>query len=74
VKKKAVLALPFLLMSAALQDYHPTGLSENHPDAKIFRWAENHAGDCHQVGAVLVIRPNGTATFDANVSFENVET
>ena len=47
MKKKAVLVLPFLLMSAALADDHHTGLSENHPDAKIFRWAENHAGDCH---------------------------
>ena len=55
MKKKAVLVLPFLLMSAALADDHHTGLSENHPDAKIFRWAENHAGDCHEVGAVLAI-------------------
>jgi len=38
-----------------------------HPEGKIFRWPELRAGDCHMLDATLVIRPNGVASFDANL-------
>jgi hypothetical protein len=65
--KKILFALPFLLAGIALADDHHTGMSENRPDARIFRWGENRAGDCHMEGGVLVIRPNGLASFDADI-------
>jgi hypothetical protein len=40
---------------------------EVHPEGKIFRWPELRAGDCHMLDATLVIRPNGVASFDANL-------
>lgn len=60
--------LTLLINTAAAEDRdHRAGAPEIRPDAKIFRWGENQAGDCHQIGAVLVIRPNGTATFDSDI-------
>lgn len=40
---------------------------EVHPEGKIFRWPELRAGDCHMLDATLFIRPNGVASFDANL-------
>ena len=64
----AVGAVSFLtgIALAASVDHH-CGVTEVHPDAKIFRWGENRAGDCHQVGATLTIRRNGTASFTSQV-------
>jgi hypothetical protein len=41
--------------------------AEVRPDAKIFRWPEHTAGDCHMANGTLVIRPNGSASFDADM-------
>jgi len=46
-------------------DYR-VGVTEVHPGEKVFKWSENLEGDCHQLGATLKIRTNGTATFDAD--------
>jgi len=46
-------------------DYR-VGVTEVRPGEKIFKWSENLEGDCHQLGATLKIRTNGTATFDAD--------
>jgi hypothetical protein len=67
MKRKILFALPMLLVGISMAQDHHTGVSENRPDAKVFRWGENRAGDCHMVNATLVIRPNGTATFDSQI-------
>ena len=63
--KRTILFVIFA--GAALAEDHHAGLSEQRSDIKIFRWGENRAGDCHQDGATLVIRSNGTATFDSQI-------
>jgi hypothetical protein len=45
---------------------HLATLKERHRDHKVFVWGENRAGECHQVNAILVIRSDGTASFDAD--------
>ena len=69
MKKELLFVLSVLLVGIALADErdHHAGPPENHPDFKVFRWGENIAGDCHQVGATLVIRSNGSASFDSNI-------
>ena len=69
MKKELLFVLSVLLVGIALAEErdHHAGPPENHPDFKVFRWGENIAGDCHQVGATLVIRSNGSASFDSNI-------
>ena len=55
------------VVHAADEDSPHVRNPEVHPDAKIFRWPELRAGDCHMLGATLIIRPNGSASFDADL-------
>jgi hypothetical protein len=66
-KKKLLFVLSISLVGIALAQDHKVGMAENRPDAKVFRWGELQAGDCHMVGATLVIHSNGTASFDSQV-------
>jgi hypothetical protein len=68
--KKTILLAVFLLAgvaSAAPDEDHHAGISDNRSDVKIFRWGENRAGDCHQVNAVLEIHPDGRASFRSEI-------
>jgi len=65
--KNLMFVLFVLLAGVALAQDHSSNMTENRPDAKVFRWGENRAGDCHQEGATLIIRPNGTASFSSVV-------
>lgn len=69
MKRKYFFALIILAASAAIaatSDNH-TRQVEIQPGAKIFRWPEHTAGDCHMVNGTLVIHPNGSASFDADM-------
>ena len=46
---------------------HQSNMAMNRPDVKVFQWGENRAGDCHQLGATLEIRPNGMASFHSEI-------
>ena len=66
MKRKILLALCIVLVGIAAADDHHVGMKENRPDAKVFQWGDSRAGDCHLDGT-LVIRPDGSASFDADV-------
>lgn len=53
---------PITQGSKGSPEFHP-----DRPDIKIFRWGEIMAGNCHQLGATLEIRSNGTATFTSRL-------
>jgi hypothetical protein len=69
MKKHVVVLLGLLLAGIALakDGGEQRTRFESHPEGKIFKWPDHVAGDCHMVGATLIIRPNGTATFDADL-------
>ena len=67
MKETLLFVLPMLVLGVVRAEEHQGSLAENRPDAKVFRWGENRAGDCHQIGATLIIRPDGFATFDSEI-------